>query len=371
MQLSAYVQKIVDAIQATPQVGEEELPLLLAFARSVGRQLRAPFNTRTEPEAAATIILHLWQNLQRKTGTLPEVHPAGEGRMFSWMTDQPFIVNTGRLVLDLAGVEYLGGFNAVVAVGRDESGQIIRIADIRDRAESLVWLEVGITDSDALTTLCHRLTNHLRIAQVVVADFRPMSDVIETFTQRLDRQAAAAPDQADELREAADLLRWLLADNFVVMGAATQDSSLGTAGTAVADIWDTDALRLWDAEGGVVSIRKGKAESPMHRTGRVNEIRIHLPGTFGGDPGRTLFIQGLFTFRALTQASRHVPQLRRILSSILAANEVRTGSYRWKGLANAFDSLPTEFCSPPTKGGSATCSTKCWKPNKNNPHAPN
>ena len=35
--------------------------------------------------------------------------------------------------------------------------------------------------------------------------------------------------------------------------------------------------------------------------------------------------------------------LRRVLGNILRADESKPGSYRYKGVANVFDSLPTEF----------------------------
>ena len=56
-----------------------------------------------------------------------------------------------------------------------------------------------------------------------------------------------------------------------------------------------------------------------------------------------LFIRGMFTCRAVNQPCRNVPILRKVLASILDGEEAKPGSFRHKGIANVYDSLPTEF----------------------------
>ncbi|MGB0639648.1 MAG: hypothetical protein ACPGTU_09960, partial [Myxococcota bacterium] len=79
-----------------------------------------------------------------------------------------------------------------------------------------------------------------------------------------------------------------------------------------------------------------ETESMVHRAGRKDEIKIQL------NDGSTILLQGLFTYRAVTQPSRHVPILRRTLAEILEGQDSKPTSYRYKGIANVFDSLPTE-----------------------------
>ena len=47
--------------------------------------------------------------------------------VFCHMDDQPFIVDTIRLQLQLAGADSANGFNAVVAVERDHKGQLTKV----------------------------------------------------------------------------------------------------------------------------------------------------------------------------------------------------------------------------------------------------
>src|SRR5690606_5078419 len=91
-----------------------------------------------------------------------------------------------------------------------------------------------------------------------------------------------------------------------------------------------------------VQVRKGRCESPIHRAGRIDEILVTLPG-HGDRAEESLFLRGMFTYRAVTQPSRNVPILRRVLGDILEEQQSNPGSFRYKGIANVFDSLPTEF----------------------------
>ena len=75
---------------------------------------------------------------------------------------------------------------------------------------------------------------------------------------------------------------------------------------------------------------------PFTGRGKIDEILVEC-----GE--NKLFIRGLFTYRAVTQPSRNVPVIRGVLSDILKTSGVKPGSYRYKGMANVFDSLPTEY----------------------------
>ena len=96
---------------------------------------------------------------------------------------------------------------------------------------------------------------------------------------------------------------------------------------------------------GTVQVRKSLVESRVHRAGRIDEIRVTLPG----DPDSQLFIRGMFTYRAITQACRQVPILRGVLAGILQNQKAEPGSFRYKGISNVFDSLPTEFLFTATR----------------------
>lgn len=348
MPITAFVEKMLDNLskRTAPTSGDPET--FRRFGRAVGRQLRRPYLARHSHQSAADHVAELWERISVRTSDTPDVagHMEGELAVFTTvMRDQPFIVDTLRLGLTTFGATYTGNLNVVVSTRRDEAGRIVEVDQAYDPLESVTRIEAEGIAAESLATVVAGLAARLRLAQHVVADFQSMTDLVETAALRFNRLADRMPDQADGLREAAELLRWLLSDNFVFMGAISDEGSLGIARATAADAWDVSSLSTgWSASSGrvPVQIRKGLLSSAVHRYGRVDELRIEIPGGGAGE-SRVLLFQGLFTYRAVTQPSRHVPVLRRVLAEMLQKEESKPGSYRYKGVANVFDALPIEY----------------------------
>ena len=339
MAQAGYVDRIVSALQAHAADPE----VLRDFTRAVGRQIRPPFTARHTPTAAAGLIEHAWNVFADHASDSISVTCAsdcGVTRVVTVMRDQPFLVDTVRLAMESAGGTWLGGFNAVFGVSRDGTTPV---AIGQSHAfESVILVEVEGLDEAGIQGLAADLENRLRLSRAMVADFQSMIDQIDSSAYRFSRLADRAPDRAEELRETAEFLRWLLADNFVLMATHSEDGRYGFAQDAVRDLWPAEPASWTNASGRPVTVRKGDVDAPVHRRGRIDEIRIETP-TATGAPGRVLVLQGLFTYRAVTQPCRHVPLLRRTLTELLRNQESKAGSYRYKGIAKVFDSLPTEF----------------------------
>ncbi|MFK7929172.1 MAG: hypothetical protein AB8H79_13345, partial [Myxococcota bacterium] len=264
----------------------------------------------------------------------------------SSMPDQPFIVDTVRMFFRRHDADYWGGFNVIVNTTRDESGRLTGVQSEGGVAESIVLLEA---DAGELTVDLEKaatdLSRNLTLARSMVGDFRAMTRCVERAVEKFEVSADREPENAAPWRESADFLRWLLQENFVFMGAelvreGAVEDALGIQKTqgpyynAHTGDWPSPHLPA------TVQVRKGVQESPVHRAGRIDEIQIQLPAQWSD---QKLFIRGMFTYRAVTQPSRNVPVLRRILAKILAQSDSNPGSFRYKGIANVFDSLPTEF----------------------------
>jgi glutamate dehydrogenase len=339
MAQAGYVDRMLSALQANAAESE----VMREFTRAIGRQIRPPFAARHTPEAAAALLLRAWQPFAAHEQDAVTVRCVSDGavtRIVTVMKDQPFIVDTVRLALEEAGGTYLGGFNAVFGVRRDGAAPV-EVGDAHE-FESVILVEADGLDGDAVRALATDLEGRLRLARAMVADFQMMIDQVDSCAYRFSRLADRAPDRAEQLRETSEFLRWLLADNFVLMAAHTPEGSFGFARPELADVWPEGSAAWEQASGQPVRVRKGCQDSPVHRRGRVDEIRIETPSLSGG-AGRVLVLQGLFTYRAVTQPCRHVPLLRRTLAEMLRNQESKAGSYRYKGIANVFDSLPTEF----------------------------
>ena len=332
---------------------DEQRPLFERFVGHAIDRLRGPYLALHHP---TQVLRHLELAFNFARVRSPEQVKvdvrAGESKgviAMSAMPDQPFIVDTIRLFFRRNEADYWGGFNIVVTTRRDESGTLVDcgVPEDEGHSESIVLLEA---DSGELTVDLEdagkRLQENLVLARRMVSDFRPMTRIIERTIEKFEVSADRSPEMAARWRESADFLRWLLHENFVFMGieiltGETIDQSFGIQTVTDGRFYNSHSGEWPTAHhSATVQVRKGVQESPVHRAGRIDEITVHMPGQWDD---QAVFIRGMFTYRAVTQPSRNVPILRRILAKILGESDSTPGSFRYKGIANVFDSLPTEF----------------------------
>jgi glutamate dehydrogenase len=320
-------------------------PLFVAFVTEAVGRLRGPFLAQHPPKHILKFLDEAFRfSVERRADDIKVRIHEGSSKgvaIFSTMTDQPFIVDTIRLFLKKNEAEYWGGFNVVLRVNRDAEGRLTAVGEDQPLAESFVMLEAetGLLGHDS-ETAGNNLRHQLELARALSRDFRAMTRTIERWTEKLETQAERLPDQANAFREASEFTKWLLRENFVFMGVEG-DAKLGIQTLETPYGGTRDGAWPPPHEPAMIRVRKSNIESPVHRAGKIDEILIELDPSDPTAP--SLFVRGMFTYRAVTQPSRNVPILRRVLANILASQESLPGSYRYKGIANVFDSLPSEF----------------------------
>ncbi|MCA9570121.1 MAG: NAD-glutamate dehydrogenase, partial [Myxococcales bacterium] len=312
-----------------------------AFARTLVARIRGPFLAQHPPRQILRFVEGLYGFV--RTCDEDEVRVEirqGEPRgvvVHVRMADQPFIVDTVRLFLRQRGADYWGGFHVVLQAERDDRGALTGFG-VDGASESMSVVEADEGDLGDLEEATRALRHALYLARAMVRDFRPMTRVVERWVERCEATAERMPDLASRHAETAAFLKWLLRDNFVFMGMVDHGQRLGI--DAVDGPYQGNPDGRWVAPHppGTVWVRKSSLESPVHRAGRIDEVLVRL-----ADREEPLLLRGLFTYRAVTQPSRNVPILRGVLRDVLEAQQADPGSFRYKGIANVFDSLPTEF----------------------------
>jgi glutamate dehydrogenase len=317
--------------------------VFLAFVDEALNRLKGPFLTQHPPAEILQLLEEAFTFAERRDrdAVRTEIRPRparGGVAVLVNMNDQPFIVDTIRLFLRTREAQFWGGFNLVFRCVRDGAGRIVEVGTEEGDEESVVLYEADVADLSA-PGAADVLTRNLLHARAMVQDFAGMTGAVKAF---VDATAARpGPDAA----ETAAFLQWLGNENFVFLGVVANGKALGIQRLTDSPLLG-DPAGDWAAPhlGGAIKLRKSKLESPVHRSGRIDEVLVSVDGV------GTLYLRGLFTYRAITQPSRHVPILRQILAVILAENvSTGPGSFRYRGYANVFDSLPTEFLLTATR----------------------
>jgi glutamate dehydrogenase len=332
------------------ELGEDLRPLFLAFVDETLNRLRGPFLAHHPPKQVLAMLEEAFRfALERPPGTIKldiRSPRRGDQVVLANLDDQPFIVDTIRLFLRASKATYTGGFNLVFRAIRDGSGRLVGVGGENGaHHESLVMIEAeapGATDDRGQAIA--KLRQNLEHARAMVTDFKAMSRAVGDAAFRCDILADRRPDRAEAMRETANFLKWLASENFVFMGIEAGGTKLGIQ--RLDGPYQNTSAGLWPPphDPGTVQVRKSQIESPVHRAGRIDEILVTI------EEGDVLFLRGMFTYRAVTQPSRNVPILRRVLAAILEDQSTTgPGSFRYKGIANVFDSLPTEFLFTATR----------------------
>jgi glutamate dehydrogenase len=313
-------------------MAEADRPLFKSFVEAALGRLRGSFLSDHGPKELLSAFEQVFNlSLVRPVGEVAlDLVPGDRGAvLLSVMQDQAFIVDTQRLFLRGHGAEWRGGFNLVLPLERDASGRLVGVGEAGE-PESVGFALVE--DGDLLANrdaALHELRRSLALARRMVADFGEVTALVGELV-RTCRGPANQP-------ETAAFLEWLCSENFVFMGAESAGRRLGFQAAEPPFRGDPEGVWPTAHPPGTVRVRKSEVESPVHRSGRIDEITVSVPGQ------PSLYLRGLFTYRAITAPSRGVPILRGVLGAILAQQPSAPGSYRYKGIANVFDALPTEF----------------------------
>jgi glutamate dehydrogenase len=267
----------------------------------------------------------------------------GAGTMIAVVVeDAPFLMSTMAGHLERDGLSMANHAYPEFGVERDDDGSIARLRPARGAEERHTWIHVELDrrlDDDALDELASSLREALGAVQRATGDFEAMRDRVAAIAD-----AVAAGDD-----EAPALLRWLLDDHFVFLGAVDQRVD----GTDVTTDGDT-ALGLFRAsdgrrpsvtevagplptDGSLLTVSLTHARSVVHRHERMIDLVIRP------DAGRTVHrIVGLFAKKATSEPVTTIPVLRRWIDELTADEDIVAHSHDERMLRSVLEALPKD-----------------------------
>ena len=144
MPASAQTAQMLELAAAQGAPENTDPALFKSYLTHVTPQVRSAFMERHTPEAVFRVLSAVFEAVQVRKNAAPAVHVSSteaSASVITLMPDQPFIVDTLLLGLKTEQMTYVAGFNMVLGVRRDDSGQMIGVDGPGDALESHIFVE--------------------------------------------------------------------------------------------------------------------------------------------------------------------------------------------------------------------------------------
>jgi glutamate dehydrogenase len=287
--------------------------------------------------------------------------------------DMPFLVDSVNAELTRQDHAIHLVVHPQVVVRRDVTGALLEVLDtsISDWArserprDSLVesWIHVEIdrqTDAGHLEEMAAGLRAVLEDVRVSVEDWPRMR---QRARDTADALVAEPPVgiAADDLDEAAQLLRWLADDHFTFIGyrdyrleerdgndvlVAESGSGLGILRYdqhASSTSFDrlTPQARAKAREKRLLVLTKANSRATVHRPAYLDYVGVKTFDANGDVTGERRFL-GLFASSAYTDSVRRIPVVRRTVDAVLARTGFSLDSHSGKDLMQILETYPRD-----------------------------
>jgi glutamate dehydrogenase len=355
-------------------MGRADNALLCEFARAFFAKSPRHLLEERGPDQLAAMTLGAWEFLRRARPdqvNVQVVNPEEEGWsapvtvLRAEVGDRPFIVDTIR--------EYLGGQDLaihqyvypVLRIQRDAAGEIVGVGGDEGTLEALTHAEVArVNDPARRETIREDVRRSLADVVEATSDFGAMVQTAEELAASVEAYAERFPDRAEELREDAQLLRWLGRGNFVFLGyreyvvegegddaviSVRPGSGLGILRDTASSSYERPVpVRTMDEDlrsrlfgAPVLTVSKTNRESTVHRRARMDYVGVKTLDAQGRIRGERRLL-GLFTSQAYAAGAEEIPILRGKVQRVLDASGALPGGHDYKEMVTIVNSMPKE-----------------------------
>ncbi len=327
------------------------------------------------PEAFAALSRTAWSHLCAHRAGTSDVHvftPDLPGHpsitvIEAVNDDMSFLFDSISCELADRGIELRLAVHPIFTLERDGGGAVsgleadLTAAESRGlHRESLIHLHIPALDGPAaeaeLREALQRVLDDVRASN---RDFQAMRTCVYEVSKAYRREKR--PYAETERDEAADLIEWLVTDNFIFLGVRAY--ALATDGTinAIADsglgvlrdpdvnelrlgadpVVTTPDMRQFQPGGQPLIITKSSIRSRVHRRAPLDYIGVKLHDAEGALTGE-LRIIGLFTSTAYTHSVLQIPYLRNKAEAVLVWAGFDLDSHSGKALTSVLETYPRD-----------------------------
>ncbi len=274
--------------------------------------------------------------------------------------DRPFLVDTMSMTLNKLGCKVRLAVHPVLAVKRDESGELQKIAaplnaDFLDGVfESIMHFEFERPfDETEFENIEAGLKQSLKTLNIVIEDWRSMRRQVKEAAKNLAKEMNRSNNHAIE--DYAEFCDWLATGNFTLLGSCeyqlkkndtvvlNEKSKLGIfrEHENVSKVVPTDALSS-HADCDSLIITKANVHSPIHRESYMDYILIPKFSAAGACSGVRAVI-GLFSSTAYNGSASLIPVLRTKIKRVLQRSRFSETTHSIRVLTNIIDNYPRDM----------------------------
>ena len=275
--------------------------------------------------------------------------------------DMPFLVDSTVAFLDKQLIKINNIIHPVLKISRDKQGKVVDILNGQN-FESLIQLHIDkIVNQPEINLLIENITKITETVGLVVADFAKMQDQVKLSIAQIDN-AQKIVKNPQELLELKDFLNWILAGNFILLGAKefditqkdnihslveVKDSSWGVFRSLHKDflpeVVNSSPQEVGDSVKNpfVIEVIKSRYRSKIHRATNAERIRVQKISAQGQVVGEFRFV-GLFTSNVYYSSVFSIPLLRDKVNKVIQDSEFVKGSHNYKDLVSTLESYPRD-----------------------------
>ncbi|GLX76763.1 NAD-glutamate dehydrogenase [Thalassotalea insulae] len=359
------------------KVPAETAPLVEKFAELLYRNISTLDLAHRNDSDMYGATLSLWNSLSDHKDNTPVIKVFNpQVSKHGWKSshtiieiitaDMPFLVDSVRIALSRLGVTPHLMLNSPIKLVRDKQYNIKQLATASDKkikatsTETVFFVEIDRqTEQDVIDSIERELHSVLSDIAITVNDW---SEMKKRLTEVIaDTEKAKVPCSKEEHSNGLEFLRWLLADNFTLLGYRSYDvktlegdlalsanvkSSLGlmkqSKGTKERLLSHlSPSARKLALGDNLLILTKTNSRSRVHRPAHLDYIGIKRFDAKGNVIGEERFV-GLFGSAYYTNSALDLPLIGAKVADVCKSSGYAPGTHAFKTLINILETYPRD-----------------------------
>ncbi|WP_416304840.1 NAD-glutamate dehydrogenase [Neptunicella sp. SCSIO 80796] len=281
------------------------------------------------------------------------------------VNDMPFLVDSIRMVLNRMGITTHLLLNSPIELVRNTDNSVNTFVEAGKKPKGVVKQTVFMIEIDhqsnqsAIKALTDEIRSVVDEISLAVSDWQPMRSRLQQIIDQYDKKPN--PNSAEICKETVDFLKWVLNDNFTLMGhrgyeskaikgdyrwVPDRESSLGLMKKSISDRDRLLSNIPLSAREETLSkhpliLTKTNSKSRIHRNAYMDYIGIKRFDENGKVVGEDRFI-GLYSAAFYNSSATQLPVLQNKIARICAQSGFGKGTHASKAFLNTLETYPRD-----------------------------